>query len=71
LIIHADDDRNVPFSQSIDLIRRLQKTGTPLETMMIVDDTHHFMRHANQMKVDTAIADFFQRKLQHAGGEGR
>ncbi len=63
LIIHGDDDRNVQFSQSTDLVKRLEKKGVPLETMVIVDDTHHFMKHSNAVKVDEAIADFFKRKL--------
>lgn len=63
LIIHGDDDRNVRFSQSTDLVRRLEKRGTPMETMVIVDDTHHFLLHANAVRVNKAIASFFQRKL--------
>jgi dipeptidyl aminopeptidase/acylaminoacyl peptidase len=64
LVIHADDDRNVAFSQSTDLVQRLQKKGIDLETMVIVDDTHHFMMHANQLKVNNAVADYFDRKLK-------
>ncbi len=64
LIIHADDDRNVRFSQSTDLVRRLEARGVPLETLVIVDDTHHFMRHANWLTVGGAAADFFRRKLR-------
>lgn len=63
LIIHADDDRNVRFSQSTDLVRRLEAKGVPMETLVIVDDTHHFMRHANWITVNSATADFFVRKL--------
>ena len=64
LIIHADDDRNVQFSQSTDLVKRLEKKGVPIETMVIVDDTHHWMKHSNALAVDAAIADFFKRKLK-------
>jgi dipeptidyl aminopeptidase/acylaminoacyl peptidase len=64
LFIHGDDDRNVRFNQSIDLIRRLDSMPVPLETLVIVDDTHHMMRHANQLKVDEAIAEFMERKLK-------
>ncbi|HSK12365.1 MAG TPA: prolyl oligopeptidase family serine peptidase [Phnomibacter sp.] len=64
LIIHGDDDRNVQFSQSTDLVRRLEKQGVPHETMVIVDDTHHWMKHTNALKVYEAMADFFRRKLK-------
>ena len=61
LLIHGDDDRNVRFSQTADLVRRLDKAGVPYEEMVIPDDTHHFMRHANLVKVNAATAAFFDR----------
>jgi dipeptidyl aminopeptidase/acylaminoacyl peptidase len=63
LFIHADDDRNVPFSQSIDLINRLQKKKVPMETMVIVDDTHHWMKFSNAIKVFQATADYLKAQL--------
>ncbi len=64
LIIHGDDDRNVQFSQSTDLVRRLEQKGVDLETLVIVDDTHHFMTHSNQMEVNKAVSEYFIRKLK-------
>jgi dipeptidyl aminopeptidase/acylaminoacyl peptidase len=61
LIIHGDDDRNVRFSQSMDLVRRLEKKGVSMETMVIVDDTHHWMKHNNAVKVYESTADYFVR----------
>jgi len=61
LLIHGDDDRNVRFSQTTDLVRRLEKAGVSFEELVIPDDTHHFMRHANIVKVNTATASFFDR----------
>ncbi|HEY6217785.1 MAG TPA: prolyl oligopeptidase family serine peptidase [Pyrinomonadaceae bacterium] len=61
LLIHGDDDRNVRFSQTTDLVRRLDKAGVSYEELVIPDDTHHFMRHANLVKVDAAVAAFFDR----------
>lgn len=63
LIIHGDDDRNVRFSHSSDLVRRLEKKGVPTETLVIIDDTHHWMRHANSVLVGNATAEFFKKKL--------
>ena len=63
LIIHGDDDRNVRFNQSTDLVRRLDKQGVSMETLVIVDDTHHWMKHANILKIGNATADYFRRKL--------
>lgn len=64
LLIHADDDRNVRFSQTVDLARRLAAQGVDYEELIVPDDTHHWMRHANQRRVDAAIAEFFDRKLK-------
>jgi len=61
LLIHGDDDRNVRFSQTTDLVGRLDKAGVSYEELVIPDDTHHFMRHANLVKVDAAVAAFFDR----------
>ncbi len=63
LIIHGDDDRNVRFSQSTDLVRRLEKKGVPIETLVIVDDTHHWMKHSNAVKIYTATGEYFMRIL--------
>lgn len=65
LIIHADDDRNVRFNQSTDLINRLSKKGVPFETMMIVDDSHHWMKWENAVNVHQAVADYFKKKLMN------
>ena len=43
--------------------------GVPFEEMVIPDDTHHWMRHANELRVYKAAAELFERKL--AADEGR
>ena len=64
LLIHADDDRNVRFNQTVDLVQRLTTAGVPHEVIVIPDDTHHFLRHANWFKVGAATAAFFEKKLE-------
>ena len=64
LFIHADDDRNVRFSQTVDFVQRLRALKVDLEEITIVDDTHHFMRHENQKRVNAAIAGYLERKLK-------
>ena len=61
LLIHGDDDRNVRFTQTTDLVRRLEKAGVQFEELVIPDDTHHFFLHANMLKVNSATAAFFDR----------
>ena len=63
LLIHADDDRNVPFSQTVDLARRFELKKFDFEYLAIPDDTHHWMKFSNAIKVSEATADFLHRKL--------
>ncbi len=71
LLIHDDDDRNVRFTETVDLARRLQARGVPYEELVIVDDTHHFLLHANQLRVNRAIAEFLERRLGAVGPPAR
>jgi dipeptidyl aminopeptidase/acylaminoacyl peptidase len=65
LIIHGDDDRNVPFEASIDLVRRLRQKGdVHFEELYFVDDVHGFLRHANWLETFRRSADFFDRMLK-------
>jgi dipeptidyl aminopeptidase/acylaminoacyl peptidase len=64
LLIHGDDDRNVRFSQTTDLVQRLSAQGVDFEELVIVDDTHHWMRHANAVRADQATVDYLVRKLK-------
>ena len=63
LFIHGDDDRNVRFSETVDLVQRLARAGVPYEELVIPDDTHHWMLHRNNLRVNSAIADYFERKF--------
>jgi dipeptidyl aminopeptidase/acylaminoacyl peptidase len=67
LLIHGDDDRNVRFSSTVDLVRRLGRAGVRYEEIVIPDDTHHMMRHANWLLVDRSTASFFMKTLGGAG----
>ena len=63
LLIHADDDRNVSFSQSVDLARRFEQRNMPFEYLVIPDDSHHWMKYSNMVKVNQATADFLIKHL--------
>ena len=64
LLIHADDDRNVMFHQTVDLMARLRAQGVPVEELVIPDDTHHFMKTANWARVGQAAGDYLERLLK-------
>jgi dipeptidyl aminopeptidase/acylaminoacyl peptidase len=65
LFIHGDDDRNVEFSQTTDLVKRLRNLGKAhLEILVFPDEIHDFLRHATWLKAYHAAADFFDRMLK-------
>ncbi len=63
LLIQGDDDRNVPFQQTIDLARRLEARGVRFEELVVPNEIHGFLRHASWLRVDQATADFLTRTL--------
>jgi dipeptidyl aminopeptidase/acylaminoacyl peptidase len=63
LLIQGDDDRNVPFDQTVDVARRLETHHIPFEELVIPNEIHGFLRHATWLRVDEAAADFLARSL--------
>lgn len=64
LLIQGDDDRNVPFSQTIDLVQRLRAQRVPFEQMVLPDEIHGFLMWKDWVRAYTATADFFDRALK-------
>ncbi len=64
LFIHGDDDRNVIFSQTVDLVARLRVKGVHLEILVFPDDVHDFLLTKNWLKAYQASSDFFDRQFQ-------
>jgi dipeptidyl aminopeptidase/acylaminoacyl peptidase len=64
LLIHGDDDRNVPFSQTVDLVQRLRRQHVPFEQMILPDEIHGFLKWSDWVRAYTATADFFDRTLK-------
>jgi dipeptidyl aminopeptidase/acylaminoacyl peptidase len=63
LLIQGDDDRNVPFQQTVDLARRLEERGISFEELVIPNEIHGFLRHASWLRADEATAEFLSRTL--------
>ena len=63
LLIHGDDDRNVDFSQTVELVTALRRQNAYFEELIIPDEIHGFLRHASWLKAYHAAVDFFHRKL--------
>lgn len=58
LLIHGDDDRNVPFSQSVVLARELAARSIPYRELVFPNERHSFFRHANWLASYRATIDF-------------
>ncbi|MGH9862580.1 MAG: S9 family peptidase, partial [Candidatus Acidiferrales bacterium] len=66
LLIHGDDDRNVPFSETVDLVEQLRAHGVEFDELIFPDDVHDFLLHAHWLAAYQAAADFFDRHLKEA-----
>jgi dipeptidyl aminopeptidase/acylaminoacyl peptidase len=64
LLIHGDDDRNVPFNQTVDLVQRLRKNNVPFEELIFPDEIHDFLLWRSWVRAYQAEAEFFHRKLK-------
>ena len=63
LLIHADDDRNVEFHQTVDLKQRLLERGVDVEELVIPDDIHDFLLFRSWKAVTTATGAYFERRF--------
>ena len=63
LLIQGDDDRNVDFSQMVDLVQRLREQKVPFEQIVFPDEIHDFLLWRSWVRGYKACADFFDRVL--------
>jgi dipeptidyl aminopeptidase/acylaminoacyl peptidase len=69
LLIHGDDDRNVPFHESIMLAEALRKKDVEIEELVFPDEIHGFLTERRWLDAYQAAADFFMKHLQGVRGE--
>ncbi len=63
LLVHGDDDRNVPFSETVDLAVALRRQGVEFEELIFPDEVHDFLVHAHWVQAFERAADFFDRRM--------
>ena len=64
LFIHGDDDRNVDFAQTVDLVQKLRAKGdVHIELMVRPDEPHEFKLRKNLMDAYHATVEFLDRYL--------
>ena len=64
LLIHGDDDRNVPFSETVHLVEALRTQGVEFEQLIFPDEIHDFLKHEDWLRAYRASADFLDRHLK-------
>lgn len=67
LLIHGDDDRNVPFSQSLLLTRELKARRIPFEEIVFPNERHDFFRYAHWLTSLQAASRFLAERLRPPG----
>ena len=64
VLLVRGDDRNVDFSQTVDLAQRLRTRNVQFEQLVYQDEVHDFLPHRHWLAVYRAPADFFDRRLK-------
>ena len=64
LLIQGDDDRNVQFSQTVQLAAALRKQRVDMEELIFPDEIHDFLLQRDWLAAYKAEADFFARHLK-------
>jgi len=63
LLIHGDDDRNVEFSQTVDLLQRLRAQHVHVEELIYPDEIHDFLLWKSWIKAYGATEEFFGKQI--------
>ena len=66
LLIQGDDDRNVPFANTVRLAAALRTAGVPFEEHIFPDEIHAFLLHRSWIKAYELTAEFFNRQFKVA-----
>jgi dipeptidyl aminopeptidase/acylaminoacyl peptidase len=67
LLVHGDDDRNVPFQQTTDLVEKLRAQKVAFEELIIPGEIHDLLRWNDWVRAYRATAEFLDRKLPASG----
>jgi dipeptidyl aminopeptidase/acylaminoacyl peptidase len=67
LFVHGDDDRNVPFQQTTDLVEKLRAQNVQFEELIFPDEIHDLLRWSDWVRAYRATAEFFDRRLPASG----
>jgi dipeptidyl aminopeptidase/acylaminoacyl peptidase len=61
LVIHGKDDTVVPYSQSADFVRAMQKAGKPVEFVTLTGEDHWLSRGATRLQMLQSAVAFVEK----------
>ena len=65
LLIHGDDDRNVAFAQTVELVMKLREQKVTFEQMVYPDEVHDFLLHRHWLEIYESSSSFLDRFLKN------
>ena len=66
LLIQGDDDRNVPFAETVDLAEALRKQHVEFEQLVFPGEIHDFLLYRTWLAAYHAASEYLDRHLQPA-----
>ena len=64
LFIHGDDDRNVPFSETVHIVELLRQRNVYFEQLVFPDEVHSFLLYRNWKNAYQATFEFLEKQLR-------
>ena len=71
LLIQGDDDREVPFLQTVQLAAALRRQNVTVQELIFPDEGHDFLLHRDWIAAYAASAEFFDRYLKPGSSNAR
>lgn len=63
LLVHGDDDPDVAFGQTVQLVEALRRKGVPFEQLIFPDEVHGFLLHLRWLQAFRAAEAFLGTNL--------
>lgn len=64
LFVHGDDDRNVQFQETTDVVEKLRDKKVPVEVLVLPDEIHGFLRYDSWSRIFDASKEFFDKQFK-------
>ena len=64
LLIHGDDDRNVPFAETVQLVEALRRQKVDFQELIFPDEIHDFLLRRDWIHAYSATEEFLKQRLR-------